>query len=135
MKRLLMGIVVIGLLAPIEASAAPGHDRGHDQWAGPDGRRASASKPLRLPPVHLRKLWRQGEQIPASYITPEYFIAEPGAILLPPPAPGHRWINIDGDGYLIDVASGTVEDLVVVGPTDDVSRSPQPVVTAQRDDR
>ena len=122
MKRLLMGIALVGLLAPTDASAA---DRGRGHGMG-FGRR-----PVTLPHVEKRKLWRQGERVPMFYIVPQFFIAEPRAYMLPPPASGHRWINLDGDAYLVEVASGTVEDLVVVGPTDDASQSPLPVLAAE----
>ena len=130
MKRLLMGIVVLGLLAPIEAAAAD-RGRGHDQEAGLHHASRWASKPLNLPHVQVRKVWRQGQQVPMFYIVPQFFIADPRAYMLPPPAVGHRWINLDGDAYLVQVANGTVEDLVVVGPTDDAGLSPMPVLTAE----
>jgi len=132
MKRLLMGIAVLSLLvAPLDASAAPEHGRTHDQAAGRNQVRF-ASKPLKLPHVQVRKVWRQGEHVPMFYIVPEFFIAEPRAYMLAAPAVGHRWINLDGDAYLVEVADGTVEDLVVVGPTDNDSYAPLPILTAQR---
>jgi Ni/Co efflux regulator RcnB len=133
MKRLLTGIAVLGLFAPIDASAAPGHGRGHE-WAGPNGPPSLAGKPSNLPPVHARKVWREGERIPMFYVAPQYYIAEPSAYLLAAPPAGHRWINVDGDAYLVQVASGVVLDLVVVGPMEDARPSPLPVI-AEREDR
>ena len=122
MKRLLLGIAVLGLLAPADASAAD-HGRRQDQRAG--------SKPLNLPHVQRRKVWRQGEQVPLFYIVPHFFIADPRAYMLALPASGHRWINLDGDAYLVEVANGTVEDLVVVGPTDEDTQSPGALIAAE----
>jgi Ni/Co efflux regulator RcnB len=123
MNRLLMGIAVLGLLMPTDASAASDHGRGHPGFAG---------KSRVLPHVQVRKVWRQGERVPLFYIVPQFLIAEPRAYMLPPPTVGHRWINLDGDAYLVQVANGTVEDLVVVGPTDDDNHAPLPILTAQR---
>ena len=131
MKRLLMGIAVLGLLvAPLDASAAPDHGRGHDPAGGRDHRWVT-SKPVRLPHVQVRKIWRQGDRVPMFYIVPEFIIAEPRAYMLAAPTEGHRWINLDGDAYLVQVATGTVEDLVVVGPTDEENRVPLPALTAE----
>jgi Ni/Co efflux regulator RcnB len=131
-KRLLLGIAVIGLFAPIDASAAD-RGRGDDQRPGAGHVAGLYAKPHALPFVQARKLWRQGERIPMDYLAAQYSIAEPEAPLLPKPAPGLRWINVDGDGYLVHIADGTVEDLVVVGPTDEASRSVPPIIAAEHE--
>ena len=144
MQRLLTAIAVLGLLAPIAASAAPGHERGHerghdhdqdrdqDRDNDHDGRSGWAGR-HDLPPGQARKLWRRGERVPMFYVAPQYYIAEPRAYRLAGPPPGHRWIIVDGDAYLIQVASGMVAEVVTGLRRDDNFRAPPPVIVVERE--
>jgi len=58
-----------------------------------------ANKPYGLPPGQAKKMWRRGERLPAVYIGPKYFVAEPRIYHLAPPRPGHRWVVIDDDAF------------------------------------
>ena len=72
-----------------------------------------AHKPYGLSAGKAKKMWRRGERLPpAAYIGPKYFITEPRIYHLAPSRPGHRWIVIDGDAYLIEVATGMVAETV-----------------------
>ena len=72
-----------------------------------------AKKPYGLPPGIAKKMWRTGERLPAVYLTPRYFI-DPLAYRLEP-HPGHRWVGIDGDAYLVHITSALIADIVVGG--------------------
>src|SRR5690348_15186149 len=132
MRSLLTGLAVLWLLVPTAASADPGHRRGHDDWDGPPG---LAGKPYGLPPGQAKKLWRRGERVPMFYIAPQYYIGEPRAYRLAAAPPGHRWIIVDGDAYLVQVASGVVAEVVAGLRHDDANYGPPPVVVADREDR
>ena len=134
MKRLLTAIAVLGLFAPIDASAAPGHGRGHDRGEDHDGPPGLAGKPHGMPPGQAKKAWRRGERIPMVYIAPQYYV-EPRAYRLAAPPPGHRWIVVDGDAYLVQIASGLVADLVVISAANEGNFAPPPVAEDEREDR
>jgi Ni/Co efflux regulator RcnB/surface antigen len=136
MKRLLTAIAVLGLFAPIDASADRGHGRDHDRWDGADGPPGLRDKPYNLPPGQAKKAWRRGERIPMFYVAPQYYIDEPRAYRLAAPPRGHRWIIVDGDAYLVEVASGLVADFAVIGPAAERNIPPPRVVVAdEREDR
>src|SRR5262245_325279 len=134
MKRLLTAIAVLGLVAPLAAAAAPGHERGHDRrdgWDGPPGLAGRHD----LPPGQAKKAWRRGERGPMFYVAPQYYIAEPRAYRLAGPPPGHRWIMVDGDAFLVQIASGMVTDVVVGVVRGNDSYAPPTVIVTEREDR
>ncbi len=101
MKRILLAIAALSLLAAPMASAAPAHGKGHD--------RELVGK--RLPPGQAKK-WRKGERIPLTYIAPRYYI-EPQVYRLAPPPPGYRWVGVGGDAYLVLTTNGFVTEVVI----------------------
>ena len=129
MKRVLIAIAAFCVLNSPVAFADPGHARGHDRWDGQD-----------LPPGQAKKMWRKGDRIPNAYIVPQYFILEPRVYHLAPPRPGYRWIVVDGDAYLVEMASGGIADMIagaaagLNGPGDDRYGPPR-VVAVDREDR
>src|SRR4051812_8845781 len=110
MKRLAFAFATICILTATAANGA-GHGRGHDDHdrGGPPG---LANKPDRVPPGQAKQMWRRGERLPALYIGPKYFVQEPRAYRLALARPGHRWVVVDGDAYLIELATGLVADTV-----------------------
>ena len=126
MKRALLAVVALSVLAAPMASAGP--------WQGePPG---LAKKPYGLPPGQAKKMWRKGEKVPSAYLVPQYFIVEPRVYHLAPPRPGYRWIVVDGDAYLVATASGMIADIIVGAISDGRYESPQPpVITVDREDR
>ena len=134
MRCLLTRIAVLSLVAPMAISTAHGRDR--DYWGIPSGPPGLTDKPHGLPPGQAKKLWRRGERIPAVYIAPEYFIEHPRDYRLAVPPSGHRWIVVDGNAYLVEVATGLVAEMVVVGFVQENDRfAAPPVVVDEREDR
>jgi surface antigen len=132
MNRLGIGSVALLFLMGTGALAA-GHGRGHDPFDG-GGPPGLAKKAYGLPPGQAKKLWRRGERLPAAYIGTRYFIADPRIYHLELPRRGHRWVVINGDAYLIELATG----LVVETAFDVVAASeepPPPVIVAEPDER
>src|ERR1051326_8262338 len=68
-------------------------------------------------------------------VAPQYFIGEPRAYHLAVPPSGHRWIIVDGDAYLVHVASGMVAEVVTGVVYDNAGYGPPPVVVGEREDR
>jgi surface antigen/Ni/Co efflux regulator RcnB len=110
--------------------------RGHDKFDG-DGPPGLADKPYGLPPGQAKKLWRRGERLPAVYIGPRYFVAEPRVYHLAPARPGHRWVVVDGDAYLVEISSGLIAETVfgVVAVNYGPPPPPAPVVVVEPEDR
>jgi len=69
-----------------------------------------ASKPYGLPPGQVKKMWRRGERIPTAYFVPQYYIPEPGRYRLAPRR-GYRWVGVDGDAYLVAIATGVIAEI------------------------
>jgi surface antigen/Ni/Co efflux regulator RcnB len=112
MKRSLMLTAILCAVTSTSALGDPGHGRGHDSWddrAGPPG---LAKKPLGLPPGQAKKMWRMGQRIPRAYVVPEHFVREPWRYQLARPRPGYRWVVVDRDAYLVQVASGVIAQVV-----------------------
>jgi Ni/Co efflux regulator RcnB len=66
-------------------------------------------------------MWRKGERLPGAYIVPQNFIPEPRVYNLPPPPRGYRWVDVDGDAYLVETTNGMIAD-VVAGAIADLIR-------------
>ena len=141
MKRALIAIAVACVLIAPAASAAPARGKGHDNsgWSGrPPG---LAKKPYGLPPGQAKKMWRTGERLPAVYLGTQYFVLEPQVYRLAPPRRGHRWLLIDGNAYLVEIASGVVATVVAGAIISDMSgpygdrTGPPPVAVEDREDR
>jgi Ni/Co efflux regulator RcnB/surface antigen len=131
MKHLAFAVAAVFVLTGSAADAA-GRGRGHDDHdGGPPG---LANKPYGLPPGQAKKMWQRGERLPDVYIGPRYFVEEPRIYHLAPPRSGRRWIVIDGDAYLVEIATGLVAEtafgVIAYGPP-----SPPPVVVVEPEDR
>lgn len=130
MKRLAITFAAIFVLTGPAAIAA-GRGRGHDG----DGPPGLADKPYGLPPGQAKKMWREGERLPPVYIGPKYFVEEPRAYRLGAPRRGHRWVIIDGDAYLVEVATGLVAESVFGVVAVNYAPPPPPVVVVEPEDR
>jgi len=134
MRQLLLAFAAVFVFTG-SAAVAAGHGRGHADYDGgrPPG---LAKKPYGLPPGQAKKMWRRGERLPAIYIGPRYFVAEPRMYHLAPPRRGHRWVVVDGDAYLVEIATGLVAETYfgVVAVNYGLS-PPPPVVIVEPDDR
>jgi len=133
MKRLAIVLAAIFVLTGPAAMAA-GRGKGHNDHDG-DGPPGLANKPYGLPPGQAKKIWRRGERLPDVYIGPKYFVAEPRIYRLAPPRPGLRWAVIDGDAYLIEVATGLIAETAfgVVAVTNGLPPPPSIAVVEPED--
>jgi Ni/Co efflux regulator RcnB len=79
--------------------------RTHDQFDVPA---------YRLPPGQAKKIFNQGERLPASYYAQNsaYVIGNPGQYQLSPPPAGYRWVRVDNDVYLVRNETGLITEVV-----------------------
>lgn len=134
MKTLLAAAAVASLAlgAPLAAQADPGghgnghghgakgHDKGHEAaryqaeephngaWTPP----GLAKKPGGMPPGQYKKMYRQGQRLPSSYIDQRYYVANPEANRLRAPPTGYRWVQVDNQYYLAQTRSGVIAEVV-----------------------
>jgi Ni/Co efflux regulator RcnB/surface antigen len=131
MKRLAIAFAALFVLTgPAALAAGRGHDRDRDD--GPPG---LADKPYGLPPGQAKKLWRRGEHIPAAYIGPRYYVAEPRVYHLAPPPRGHRWVLVEGDAYLVEISTGLIADSAFGVVAVNYGPPPPPVVVVSPEER
>lgn len=53
--------------------------------------------------------WASGHYLPRAYYGPSYYVDYRPYRLAPPPY-GHRWVRVDGDVFLVALASGLIAD-------------------------
>ncbi|MES2343539.1 MAG: RcnB family protein [Pseudomonadota bacterium] len=135
MKTLLAAAAVASLAlgAPLAAQADPGghgngkgerhekgHAKGHDNghYEGDDHHGGAwtppglAKKPGGMPPGQYKKLYRQGQRLPTSYIDQRYYVANPQANRLRAPPAGYRWVQVEDQYYLAQTRSGVIAEVV-----------------------
>jgi Ni/Co efflux regulator RcnB len=68
----------------------------------------------RLPPGQAKKVFNQGERLPAAYYAqnPSYMLSNPAQYQLQPPPAGYRWVRVDNDVYLVRTDTGVITDIV-----------------------
>ena len=133
MKRLTIAFTTLLVLSgSVAIAAGRGHDRFDRDGDEPPG---LANKHDGLPPGQAKKMWGRGERLPDLYIGPRFFVAEPRMYHLAPPRPGHRWVVIDGDAYLVEVATGLIAETVFGAVSVSYGPPPPPVVVVAPEDR
>lgn len=84
-------------------------------YADPPGRSGDLppglAKQGKIPPGHAKKIWGKGEYLPTEY-RDAYFRDWERYDLRPAPR-GYRWVLVDEEAYLVDVASGLIADVIV----------------------
>ncbi len=81
----------------------PGH-RGHDLPPG-------LAKQGKVPPGHAKKMWKSGEYMPHEYR--DVYFDDWNRYDLRSPPPGYRYVQVDSDVYLTQVATGLVVEAVI----------------------
>jgi Ni/Co efflux regulator RcnB len=68
----------------------------------------------RLPPGQAKKIFNQGERLPASYYAqnPAYVIGNPAQYQLSPAPAGYRWVRVDNDVYLVRNETGVISEVI-----------------------
>ncbi len=82
----------------------PSHARGYDLPPG-------LAKQGKVPPGHAKKMWKRGEHLPSSY-REQRFDDWRRYDLREAPA-GYRWVRVDNDAYLTQVATGLVAEAIM----------------------
>jgi hypothetical protein len=69
------------------------------------------AKQGKVPPGHARKMWKKGEYLPLEY-RGDYFDNWSRYELRSPP-PGYRYVVVDSDVYLTQVATGLIAEALI----------------------
>ena len=100
-----IAIMLAGAMgAGLAAYADPPHPRGHDLPPG-------LAKQGKIPPGHAKKIWGKGEYLPVEYR--EVYVRDWRYHDLREPPRGYRWVHVDQDAYLVEVASGLIAEVLV----------------------
>lgn len=99
-----LAIVTAAALGASMAAYADPPGRGHDLPPG-------LAKQGKIPPGHAKKIWGKGEYLPPEYRT-IYFNDWDRYDLRPAPR-GYRWVLVEDDVYLADIATGLITDVVI----------------------
>lgn len=90
--------------AGLAAYADPPSSRGHDLPPG-------LAKQGKIPPGHAKKIWGKGDYLPREYR--EVHFGDWERYNLRPAPRGYRWVLVEDDVYLTDVATGLITDVVI----------------------
>ncbi|WP_340644234.1 RcnB family protein [Phenylobacterium sp.] len=134
MKLLLIAAATatLGLGAPLAASADPGghgkhgekhgdkhhsksHDKAHYDNDGHHGAKTPpglAKKPGGMPPGQYKKMYNRGQRLPTTYISQQYYVANPTTYRLRTPPAGYRWVHVDDQYYLAQTRTGLISEVV-----------------------
>jgi Ni/Co efflux regulator RcnB len=67
---------------------------------------------FRYPRGYAYRRWSIGQSLPLLFLSGSYFFDSYGALGLPPPIPGYRWVRYGPDLLLVDQRSGRIRDVV-----------------------
>jgi len=96
--------LVAGALGAGLAAYADPPGRAHDLPPG-------LAKQGKIPPGHAKKIWGKGEYLPHEYR--EIYFDDWARYDLRPAPRGYRWVRVEDDVYLAEVASGLITDVVI----------------------
>jgi hypothetical protein len=101
-----MTVLLAGAVgASLAAYADPLKSRsGHDLPPG-------LAKQGKIPPGHAKKIWGKGQYLPIEYH--DAYIEEWRRYELREAPRGYRWVHVDEDVYLVDLATGLVAEAIV----------------------
>lgn len=102
--RTVIPVLAAALGAGTFAFADPPHPRGHDLPPG-------LAKQGKVPPGHAKKLWGKGQHLPHEYRT--VYISDWDRYDLRAAPDGYRWVRVDRDAYLVEVASGLIAEALI----------------------
>ena len=109
MNKLIVPALVAAVLAG--GAAAQAHQRGEQQA------RAQQAKAVKAGPyrsVEASGQLKRGEQLPARYRTHHYVVENWKTHRLTEPPPGHQWVQAGSDYALVAIATGEVQEVLVV---------------------
>jgi hypothetical protein len=92
------------------AAARPtyGAPTGHSFYYGGRAHYGIYAPAFVYPPGWTYRRWPVGAVLPAVFLTRTYYYNDYGALGLPPPAAGHRWVRYGPDLLMADTHSGAV---------------------------
>ena len=104
MKTPVIAALVAALLVAPAAALAKGPPGGV-----PPG---LAKKPGQMPPGQYKKLYQQGERLPLSYLSSQYYITQPSRYDLPAAPYGYRWVMVEDNAYLANTQTGLITNVI-----------------------
>ena len=117
MKAVIIGTAAAAALAlsPAAAMAGDKHDgkhKGKGKHASYQNHDSGKGHPHGMPPGQAKKMWRQGERLPVTYITQRYYVSEPARYRLAPAPYGYRYVRVDDQIYLAQTQTGLISSVV-----------------------
>ena len=67
---------------------------------------------FRYPHGWSHRTWRVGMVLPALFLAPDYYYDDYAPLGLQAPPPGYRWVRYGDDLLLVNLRTGSVEDVV-----------------------
>ncbi|WP_411287015.1 RcnB family protein [Phenylobacterium sp.] len=113
MKTILIAAATSLALAAAPAAAFAGDkDHGKGKYASHSKAHKQAYKQAKHADKQARKMWRQGERLPATYITQRYYVAEPARYSLAPAPYGYQYVRVDDQIYLAQTQTGLISQVI-----------------------
>jgi len=107
MKRLVIAVTALSIIAPAAALAQPQPKHGYEYQLVKkrhDDRRDFRRHDDR------RQYWTRGRELPRSYRS--HVVRDYGRYHLRRPPRGHQWVRVGNDYLLISIASGVIASIV-----------------------
>lgn len=90
----------------------PRYDHWRDSWYhGWNGTRYRAAVRYHYPQGYARYHWRVRHTLPAAFLVPVWYVDHRPYRLAPPPY-GCRWVRVDHDLLLVELATGLIVDVL-----------------------
>lgn len=96
------------MAAALAVAAAPGAGLAKEN----KGQGAQKPHPHGMPPGQAKKVWEQGERLPAAYISPRHYVTEPSRYDLAPAPYGYRYVRVGDRIYLAQDGTGLIRDVL-----------------------
>ncbi len=83
---------------------------GHHKKGGPPPHAWRHPAPPRVAHHHH---WTRGDRLPRVYLAPRYIVEDWHVHRFSPPPPGHRWVRVGTDYFLVGLATGVILQAVL----------------------
>lgn len=102
-----MKTLLITAATALAVAAAPAAGLAKEKGHGPH-----KAHPHGMPPGQAKKVWSAGERLPATYISPRYYVTEPWRYDLAPAPYGYRYVRVGDRIYLAQDETGLIRDVL-----------------------
>ncbi|RZJ84103.1 MAG: hypothetical protein EOO64_04690 [Massilia sp.] len=110
MNKLIITVLAATVLAG--GAAAQVHQRGEQEARAQNGKQIAREGRYRS--VDASGQLKRGEQLPPRYRTHHYVVENWRTHRLTEPPPGHQWVQAGSDYALVAIATGMVQEVLVV---------------------